>query len=70
MLDQLEGIVAGTELIDGEKAGVPEAFVPRKLDAVVRDYVLRTLDHFSNQRELAARELGISLEELDRIAGS
>lgn len=58
------------QMVEGEKAGAADAFVPKKLDIVVRDYVLRTLEHFSNQRDLAARELGITVDELDRIAGS
>jgi DNA-binding NtrC family response regulator len=58
------------QMVEGEKAGVTEAFVPKRLDVVVKDYVLKTLEHFSNQKDLAARELGITVEELDRIAGA
>jgi DNA-binding NtrC family response regulator len=57
-------------LVEGEKAGIKETFVPRKLDDVVREYVIQTLEYFSGRRDLAARELGITVEEIDRIAGS
>ncbi len=58
------------KLVEGEKAAIKEIFVPRKLDDVVREYVMRTLEHFSNRKDLAARELGITVEEIDRITGS
>jgi DNA-binding NtrC family response regulator len=35
-----------------------------------REYVIQTLEYFSGRRDLAARELGITVEEIDRIAGS
>jgi DNA-binding NtrC family response regulator len=67
----LESLPPSTrQLLEGEKAGIAEPFVPRKLDVVVREYVVKTLQHFSNRKDLAARELGITVEELDRIAGS
>lgn len=55
------------ETIDREKAAQIEEFKPRQLDDVVRDHVLRTLEHFAGSKEMAARELGISVDELDRI---
>jgi DNA-binding NtrC family response regulator len=58
------------KLVEGEKAAIKEIFVPRKLDDVVREYVMRTLEHFSNRKDLAARELGITVEEIDQITGS
>ena len=58
------------QIIEGERAGLPGAFAPRKLDSVVRDYVMKTLEYFSGQKDLAAKELGITVEEIDRIAGS
>jgi DNA-binding NtrC family response regulator len=58
------------QLVEDEKSAVTPAFVPRKLDVVVREYAMKTLEHFSNQKDLAARELGISVEELDRITGA
>ena len=47
-----------------------KVFAPQRLDIVIRDYVLRTLEHFSGQKDIAARELGITVEELDKIAGA
>jgi len=44
--------------------GLP--FMPRKLKEVIREHVSRTLEHFSGDREAAARELGISLDELEK----
>jgi DNA-binding NtrC family response regulator len=58
------------EAIDRQKVERKGEFKPKKLDEVVREYVQRTLDHFSQQKETAARELGISIEDLDRIIGT
>jgi DNA-binding NtrC family response regulator len=58
------------QIIEGEGAGLPGAFVPRKLDSVVKDYVVKTLEYFSGQKDLAAKELGITVEEIDKIAGA
>ncbi len=58
------------EMIEADKAAGPKEFVPRKLEDVVRGFVMQTLEHFSGQRDLAARELGITLDELDRITGA
>ncbi len=58
------------QMVEGEKARAAETFVPKRLELVVRDYVMRTLEHFSGRRDLAARELGITVEEVDRITGS
>jgi DNA-binding NtrC family response regulator len=55
------------QMIEADKAAAPVEFVPRRLDDVVREFVQQTLEHFSGQRDIAARELGITLEELDRI---
>jgi DNA-binding NtrC family response regulator len=44
--------------------GLP--FMPRKLEEVVREHVARMLEHFGGDREKAAQELGISLDELER----
>jgi two-component system response regulator HydG len=46
--------------------GLP--FMPRKLAEVIREHVIRTLEHFGGDRETAATELGISLDELERHA--
>jgi hypothetical protein len=47
------------------------SFQPRKLDDVIREHVIRTLGYFGHDREKAARELGISPAEIDRMtAGS
>ena len=44
--------------------GLP--FMPRKLEEVIREHVARTLDHFGGDHEMAARELGIALDELEK----
>ena len=44
--------------------GLP--FMPRKLEEVIREHIARTLEHFSGDREKAAGELGISLDEMER----
>ncbi len=45
-------------------------FLSRKLNEVIKEHVALTLKHFGQDREKAAQELGISLEELDRITGT
>jgi DNA-binding NtrC family response regulator len=57
------------ELISREEAEPAKGFTPRPLQDVVREHVLATLKHYGNRKEVAARELGISLQELDRIMG-
>jgi DNA-binding NtrC family response regulator len=57
------------ETIRREKAGLKEVFTPRRLDGVIKEHVLKTLEHFDRRKDVAAGELGISLEELDRILG-
>jgi len=57
------------QLIEGERAGIMDGFTPSRLNNVVRDYVMKTLEHFSGQKDLAARELGITIEDIDRIMG-
>ena len=42
-------------------------FLPRKLEEVIKQQVILTLDHFKQDGEKAAEVLGISIEELDRI---
>ncbi len=58
------------QLVDGERAGLVTTFEPRKLESVVREHVLKTLEHFSGRKDVAARELGITVEEIDRIMGA
>ncbi|MGD8628096.1 MAG: sigma-54 dependent transcriptional regulator [bacterium] len=55
------------QMIEADKVAGPAEFVPRKLEDVVKEFALQTLEHFSGRRDLAATELGISLEELDRL---
>jgi len=43
------------------------AFAPRPLADMVREHVSKTVDYFDGDEELAARELGISPDELDSI---
>jgi DNA-binding NtrC family response regulator len=42
-------------------------FTPRRLDEVVREHVRNTLAYFGQQRDAAARVLGVSPGEIDRI---
>ena len=58
------------QLIEGERADLVRSFTPSKLNNVVRDHVMKTLEHFSGQKDLAARELGITIEDIDRIMGA
>jgi DNA-binding NtrC family response regulator len=57
------------DIIRGKGAGPGTGFSPRKLEEVVREHVLRTLAHYDHDKQAAARELGISMDELERIAG-
>ncbi len=57
------------ERIEPGKAASKRMFIPGKLDKVVKEHVISALEHFGRDREKAAEELGISLEELDRITG-
>ncbi|MFH1313480.1 MAG: sigma-54 dependent transcriptional regulator [Candidatus Eisenbacteria bacterium] len=58
------------DMIEREKVMTDEDFIPRKLDDVIREHVIRTLKHVDMQKDTAARELGISVDELDRITGN
>lgn len=58
------------QLIDGERIPLVEDFTPSRLNNVVKDYVTKTLEHFSGRKDLAARELGITIEDIDRIIGT
>jgi DNA-binding NtrC family response regulator len=57
------------DIIHRERAGVEVGFTPRKLDAVIKEHVLKTLEHFDNRKDVAAEELGIPPEELERLLG-
>jgi DNA-binding NtrC family response regulator len=53
-----------------ERLGALEpSFEPRKLSDVVTEQVYRTLEYFRGDRDRAASELGIPVEELDRLSG-
>jgi hypothetical protein len=56
-------------MIERDRRAPFEEFIPRKLQGVVRDHILRTLRHFGNTKDVAAREQGISVDELTRLAG-
>jgi DNA-binding NtrC family response regulator len=58
------------DIIKRPGAPVEIGFTPRRLEDVVKEHVLKTLQHFGNSKEAAARELGISVEEVGRIAGA
>jgi DNA-binding NtrC family response regulator len=57
------------ETIDREKAVPVDEFKPRRLEEVLKEHVEKTLRHFGQQKDLAARELGIPLKELERLTG-
>jgi DNA-binding NtrC family response regulator len=57
------------DIIRGKGAVIEAGFTPRRLKDVVREHVVKTLAHFGQSKEAAARELDVSLEELDRIMG-
>ncbi len=44
--------------------GLP--FMPRKLEEVIREHVAKTLEYFGGDSEMAAEELGISLDRMER----
>jgi DNA-binding NtrC family response regulator len=44
--------------------GLP--FMPRKLEEVIREHVSNMLEYFGGDREKAAEQLGITLDEMDR----
>jgi DNA-binding NtrC family response regulator len=64
-LDSLPSYIR--ETIEQEKAAPREGFRVRRLDEVVREHVRRTLDYLGQRRDLAAEELGVPPEELDRL---
>jgi DNA-binding NtrC family response regulator len=55
------------EMIGRAKVIAEEDFIPRKLEDVIREHVERTLKHFGMQKDPAAEELGISVDELNKI---
>ena len=57
------------DIIKREIAGVEVGFTPRKLDEVVKEHVLKTLEHFDQRKDIAAEKLGIPPEELERLLG-
>ncbi len=57
------------EIIRREEAPVELGFTPRKLSEVIREHVLKTIEHFDHRRDVAAEELGIPPEELERLLG-
>jgi len=57
------------DIIKREIAGVEVGFTPRKLDEVIKEHVLKTLEHFDHRKDVAAEELGIPPEELERLLG-
>ena len=50
-----------------DKAAPNETFQSQKLDEVIKEHVRATLKHFDRDRAQAAENLGISLEEINRI---
>jgi len=64
-LDSLPSYIR--ETIEREKAAPREDFKPRKLEEIMREYAERTLSHFAGRKDVAAQELGITREELDRL---
>ncbi|MBN2184534.1 MAG: sigma-54-dependent Fis family transcriptional regulator [Candidatus Krumholzibacteriota bacterium] len=56
--------------IDPDMTGTAEPLASKKLDSVIRDHVLRMLELSGNDRDKAAKELGISLKKLGDILDS
>ena len=56
-----------TQQTTPEKAPPDETFQPRKLDEVIKEHARAALKHFNQDRTRAARNLGISIEEINRI---
>jgi len=48
---------------------IETAFRPRRLEDVVREHVARMLEHCRGDRERAARELGVTAEQVSAILG-
>ena len=57
------------DIIKRERAGFEVGFTPRRLDQVIKEHVLKTLEHFDHRKDVAAQELGIPPEELERLLG-
>jgi two-component system response regulator HydG len=55
--------------ITDREAPRDDGFIPRPLRDFQREHIQRTLSHFGNNRVRAARELGISQDELDALLG-
>jgi DNA-binding NtrC family response regulator len=64
-VDSLSSYVRGR--VAPEKVMAEEAFQPRKLDDIVKEHVVQTLEHFGQDKGKAARRLGITAEEIDQI---
>jgi DNA-binding NtrC family response regulator len=56
------------ETIDGEVVPKIDDFQPKTLEDVIKEHIRRTLEQCGNQKDLAARKLGISVEKLERLA--
>jgi DNA-binding NtrC family response regulator len=57
------------DIVKMERAGVEVGFTPRRLDDVMREHVRKTLEHFDQRKDIAAEQLGVTPEELDRLLG-
>ena len=58
------------EKIDPDKLDTAEPLVSKKLDSVIKDHVLKMLELSGNDRDKAAKELGISVKKLGDILDS
>jgi DNA-binding NtrC family response regulator len=57
------------DIIKQERTGVAVGFTPRKLDEVIKEHVVKTLEYFGHRKDVAAEELGIAPEDLERLLG-
>lgn len=47
---------------------IGQEFLPKKLDDVIKEHIVQTLQHFGKDKDKAAEELGISPEEIEKIS--
>lgn len=65
MVDSLSSYIR--EKIESGKEDSRKGFVSKKLDLVIKEHVLLSLEHFDSDKKKAAEKLGISLGRLDQI---
>jgi DNA-binding NtrC family response regulator len=64
-LDSLPSYIR--ETIEHEVAADKQEFRHKTLNEIIREHIMHTLEQCRNDRDLAARKLGISVEKLERL---